>query len=103
MRNKQFNETDIDGSVNQIISDWQDYHSRINMTFNELKKLHEIILRISKGEVDKAKIEETRIQLKELNQTLDSLAKEPPNLVSKVKEVMISSSEANKEEIRPFR
>ncbi len=98
LRNKQFNETDIDGSVNQIISDWQDYHSRINMTFNELKKLHEIILRISKGEVDKARIEETRIQLKELNQTLDSLAKEPPNLVSKVKEVMISSSEASKEE-----
>ena len=82
----------------RIISDRQDYHSRINMTFNELKQLHEIILRISKGEVDKARIEETKIQLKELNQTLDSLAKEPPNLVSKVKEVMISSSEASKEE-----
>ena len=98
LRNKQFNETDIDGSVNQIIADWQDYHSRLNMTFNEFKKLHEIILRISKGEVDKVRAQETRIQLKELNQTLDSLAKEPPNLVSKVKEVMISSSEASKEE-----
>ena len=98
LRNKQLKETDIDVSINQIISDWQDYHSRVNMTLNQLKDLHEVILKISEGELDKEKLENSVFKLKELHQILDSLAKEPPKLVSKVKEVMISSSEANKEE-----
>jgi len=98
LREKQSKESDVEASIGVIVADWQDYHSRLNMNLNRLNEIQEIISQMIKRTASREEINTVSKELSELKETFNLLSKEPPILVSKVKEAMISSSEASKEE-----